>query len=158
MSLFGKIGGFFKKAAPAIGTAIGAVYGGPAGAQLGGALGGAIAGGGKNSGSMPIPPVYTPTIFTGGPQSGFVSALPSVLAGAGRVLASRGGQIASGVGAGLLFDELGNLIGGTRKRRRMNPLNARAARRAIRRIKAVRKITRDIEKSLPKQAARRRAA
>lgn len=42
--------------------------------------------------------------------------------------------------------------------RRMNPLNPRAARRAIRRIKAVRRITRDIERSLPKVSTRRRAA
>lgn len=42
--------------------------------------------------------------------------------------------------------------------RRMNPLNPRAARRAIRRIKAVRRITRDIERSLPKVTTRRRAA
>lgn len=42
--------------------------------------------------------------------------------------------------------------------RRMNPLNPRAARRAIRRIKAVRRITRDIERSLPKATTRRRAA
>lgn len=42
--------------------------------------------------------------------------------------------------------------------RRMNPLNARAARRAIRRIKAVRKITRDIERSLPKVQTRSRRA
>lgn len=42
-----------------------------------------------------------------------------------------------------------------RRRRRMNPLNARAARRAIRRIKAVRRITADIERSLPKAKARR---
>ncbi len=42
--------------------------------------------------------------------------------------------------------------------RRMNPLNPRAARRAIRRIKAVRRITRDIERSLPKVATKRRAA
>ena len=41
-----------------------------------------------------------------------------------------------------------------RKRRRMNPLNARAARRAIRRIKAVRRITHDIERSLPKARSR----
>lgn len=41
-----------------------------------------------------------------------------------------------------------------RKRRRMNPLNARAARRAIRRIKAVRRITNDIERSLPKARSR----
>jgi len=47
---------------------------------------------------------------------------------------------------------------GYRKRRRMNPLNVRAARRAIRRIKAVRKITADIERSLPKAKARRPAS
>ncbi|MGH7177138.1 MAG: hypothetical protein ACREJC_07155 [Tepidisphaeraceae bacterium] len=40
--------------------------------------------------------------------------------------------------------------------RRMNPLNPRAARRAIRRIKAVRRITRDIERSLPRVATRRK--
>ena len=43
----------------------------------------------------------------------------------------------------------------SKKRRRMNPLNARAARRAIRRIKAVRRITNDIERSLPKARAAR---
>jgi hypothetical protein len=42
--------------------------------------------------------------------------------------------------------------------RRMNPLNPRAARRAIRRIKGVRRITRDIERSLPKVSVRRRSA
>lgn len=36
-----------------------------------------------------------------------------------------------------------------RRRRRLNPLNVRAARRAIRRIKAVRKITAQIERALP---------
>lgn len=41
-----------------------------------------------------------------------------------------------------------------KKRRRMNPLNARAAKRAIRRIKAVRKITAGIERALPKAKAR----
>jgi hypothetical protein len=50
-----------------------------------------------------------------------------------------------------------NLAGGGvlgKKRRRMNPLNARAAKRAIRRIKAVRKITAGIERALPKAKAR----
>lgn len=44
--------------------------------------------------------------------------------------------------------------GTMKKRRRMNPLNARAAKRAIRRIKAVRKITAGIERALPKAKAR----
>lgn len=46
----------------------------------------------------------------------------------------------------------GGVLG--KKRRRMNPLNARAAKRAIRRIKAVRKITAGIERALPKAKAR----
>lgn len=52
----------------------------------------------------------------------------------------------------LSFDAAGNPLG--KKRRRMNPLNARAAKRAIRRIKAVRKITAGIERALPKAKAR----
>ena len=39
------------------------------------------------------------------------------------------------------------------RNRRMNPLNASAARRAIRRIKGARKMLRSIENSLPKRAA-----
>lgn len=57
------------------------------------------------------------------------------------------------VGA-LVYDAAGNLMGQTTTRR-MNPLNARAARRAIRRIKSVRKIVRGIESSLPKAKCRR---
>lgn len=41
-----------------------------------------------------------------------------------------------------------------RRYRRMNPLNPKAARRAIRRIKAVRKLVRSIESQLPKRASR----
>lgn len=53
----------------------------------------------------------------------------------------------------------GTVVGGAssthpaRRRRRMNPMNHKAANRAIRRIKAVRKIVRSIESSLPKQRA-----
>jgi len=39
---------------------------------------------------------------------------------------------------------------GYRRRRRMNPLNGRAAFRALRRIKAVRKLLHGIERHLPK--------
>lgn len=59
--------------------------------------------------------------------------------------------------AGALGIELLTRGGAQPKRRRMNPLNVKAARRAIRRIKAVRKITRDIEKSLPVRTVRRAA-
>jgi hypothetical protein len=41
---------------------------------------------------------------------------------------------------------------------RMNPMNANAARRAIRRIRGARKLLQRIERSLPKQTHRRRAA
>jgi len=40
---------------------------------------------------------------------------------------------------------------------RMNPMNVRAARRAIRRIRGARKLLQRIERSLPKQTVRRRA-
>lgn len=44
-----------------------------------------------------------------------------------------------------------------RKRRRMNFGNAKAARRAIRRIKGTRKLLQDIEKQLPRRTVTRRA-
>lgn len=43
------------------------------------------------------------------------------------------------------------------KNRRMNPLNPKAARRAIRRIKAARKMLTSIERSLPTRTVRRRS-
>lgn len=43
------------------------------------------------------------------------------------------------------------------KNRRMNPMNPRAAKRAIRRIKAARKMLQQIERQLPKQRTTRRA-
>lgn len=44
------------------------------------------------------------------------------------------------------------------RNRRMNPLNPRAARRAIRRIKGAMKMLRQIERQLPKQRSRRAPA
>jgi len=43
------------------------------------------------------------------------------------------------------------------KNRRMNVGNARAARRAVRRLKGARKLLRDIEKMMPTRSTRRRA-
>lgn len=51
---------------------------------------------------------------------------------------------------GLVYDAAGNLLG-TVQRRRMNPLNARALRRSIRRVKSARGICQDIERMLPKK-------
>lgn len=53
----------------------------------------------------------------------------------------------------LAKDGSGRLV----KNRRMNPLNPRAARRAIRRIKAARKMLTSIERSLPTRTVRRRS-
>lgn len=56
------------------------------------------------------------------------------------------------VTGGLVFDAAGNLMGSV-ARRRMNPLNARALRRAIRRVKSARGICRDVESMLPRRKA-----
>lgn len=103
-------------------------------------------------------------IKTGG---GLIRSLP----GAGRVGAIAGGAMAAGRGlvqrfprsakalrdlglvasGGLVFDQAGNVVGRVNPSRRINPLNHRAARRAGRRIKAVMKLCRSIESSLPKR-------
>lgn len=57
------------------------------------------------------------------------------------------------IAGSMVLDSAGNPVGRIGGRR-MNPMNAKAARRAIRRIKSVRKILTNIEKSLPR--ARRR--
>lgn len=76
--------------------------------------------------------------------------LPQRLPPIGRdLLVGAGGAAA----AGALLDRAGR---GERKRvRRINPLNHRAARRAIRRICAVRNICSSIERQLPRAASRR---
>lgn len=74
------------------------------------------------------------------------SAAMQKLAGAGAGLAGLGrslGGAFAGLGAGT-----------GRRYRRMNPLNPKAANRAIRRIKAIRKLTRSIESQLPKRTVR----
>lgn len=97
---------------------------------------------GALSGASPIP-----TAFPGGSMILPMSRLPGSIA-------KQLPPIAGGAAGGLVIDALTGMPK-RKKRRRMNPLNAKAARRAIRRIKAVRKITRDIERSLPKQTVRR---
>lgn len=109
-------------------------------------------------------------IKTGLPVA-LAAAAPAIFAG-GRALvqrgaaaiAARGGlatvskKVAGALGwvtvGGLVYDAAGNLQGRA-SRRQMNPLNQRAARRAIRRIKRVRKIVNSIERALPKAKSRR---
>ena len=118
-------------------------------------------------------------------QAGFISlppALGPVVSGAGRVLTSPAGRraagtviaTAAGVGAGNVMtgggagtssngcpsgyhpakDGSGRCV----RNRYMNYGNARAARRAVRRIKGARRLLQDIERQLPKRTVRSRAA
>lgn len=93
-------------------------------------------------------------------------AVTRALPGAGRVIGSAmraGGSLlrryptAVGVVGGFLVDAAGQLITDAfgrpvrRKRRRINPLNVKALKRSVRRIKASRKILHQVEQALPKQ-------
>jgi hypothetical protein len=86
-----------------------------------------------------------------------LSRLPAIGSRIGQVLSRPGVQLggtAAAIGAGLVLGPDGQPV---RKRRRMNFGNAKAARRAIRRIKGTRKLLQDIEKQLPRRTVRSRA-
>lgn len=86
------------------------------------------------------------------------AAAPAVIQGAKNLIPKISPRVAKALGwvsvGALVYDAAGNLMG-RKAVRHMNPLNGRAAKRAIRRIKAVRKIVRGIESSLPKSKGRR---
>jgi hypothetical protein len=105
-------------------------------------------------------------------KGGMTSGKAAIAAGAaGAAAGFAGGRVAapSGVGGGLAQMYEAQLRGqgiapgparaaaraatGGRRYRRINPMNVKAARRAIRRIKGVRKITQDIERQLPRARA-----
>lgn len=54
---------------------------------------------------------------------------------------------------GLVYDAAGNLVGQRAPARRINPMNVKAMRRSIRRVKAGRKICAEIDRMLPKRRA-----
>jgi len=54
---------------------------------------------------------------------------------------------------GLVYDAAGNLMGQRAPARRINPMNVKAMRRSIRRVKAGRKICAEIDRMLPKRRA-----
>lgn len=92
--------------------------------------------------------------------SGLVPALGRVLPGVGKIVQQglpavrrQLPGIVGGAAAGFVLDQFGNPV--RRKRRRMNPYNPKAARRAIRRIKALRREMQKIERMLPKQRTTR---
>ena len=66
-----------------------------------------------------------------------------------------GGSLISRTGRGVKAGAKAAFAGERKRGRRMNAGNASAARRAIRRIKAVRNLLKSIEKQLPKRAAAR---
>lgn len=147
MSLFSSIGKFAKKAIKTVAPIAATGVFGPVGAALGTVITA------RQSVTRAAPPAM-----------GFAAALPAVVSrgvpalrsipGAGRALTAVGGAsiLKRAFTPGTSPLELPDFTrsGKPRKKyRRINPLNVRAARRAIRRIKAVRKITHEIEKQLP---------
>src|SRR5512139_131029 len=153
MSLLGSIGSALK------GGVKGFITGGPGGAVMG-ALGGIAKGSTSappRSAAMGSPLRVLPTTNSLSASNMVKAAAP--LARAGKVLVQNAGTVATVVGAGaLLYDAFGNVIGHRKRRRRMNPMNARAARRAIRRIKGARKMLQQIERQLPKQRTASRSS
>lgn len=151
------VGGLISTAVPVIGPAIG-----------GQIAASAI----KRPTSVPVqsprvratPAMYTTQSLPSRPGAGIIPAMSRVPQAAQKLLPEVGGAIA-GYAAGSLMAGDGNgacpvgfhLDKKTRSRcvrnRRMNPLNGRAASRAIRRIKGARKMLQKIERQLPKQRA-----
>lgn len=82
-----------------------------------------------------------------------MSMLPSLasLPGVGRAVVRQLPGVGAGVGTAVLMGRDGQP---KKKRRRMNPMNVKAARRAIRRVKAARKMLQEIERQLPKAKSR----
>lgn len=85
--------------------------------------------------------------------------------GTGRALAQRFPRSAKALrdlglftAGGLIYDQAGNIVGRRAPARRINPMNAKAARRAARRIKAAHKLCKTIESCLPRRSAPRACA
>lgn len=100
-------------------------------------------GGFSTGGTLPsLPGVGTPTTRT---AMGVGAGIGTALRGTPPQMCPSGYHYAK--------DGSGRLV----RNRRMNPLNPKAARRAIRRIKAARKMLTSIERSLPTRTVRRRS-
>lgn len=88
-------------------------------------------------------------------------SLPSVVSGIGTAisLARKALPAATAIGGGAavmdyVIDKATGMMRPKKKYRRLNPLNPRAANRAIHRIKSLRKITAKIERQLPRARSR----
>lgn len=115
----------------------------------------------RNRMPPPIPSALPGILSPIGPTPGLISLLPALPGGGGTTVGgfgggpatARGGMPMQGPPSGYHWakDGSGRIV----RNRHMNPLNASAARRAIRRIKGARRMLRSIESSLPKRAAPR---
>jgi len=143
-----------------------------------GTVGPAVAAPSRAGPTIRLPPVGSPVM--GGsmiPNIGGIlrtagsKILPRVIPGAGRVAAGAGALIRGGKGlvakyprsarvlaelglvavGGLVFDAAGNFMGRRAPARRINPCNAKAARRACRRLKATHRLLQEIERQLPRR-------
>jgi hypothetical protein len=94
-------------------------------------------------------------------QAGMLPALPAVIGAgarvlpglgrvvttAGKVAGSRVGRAVGAAATGIaIYDAAGNFLGTRKKYRRMNPMNYRALKRAVKRIKGARKFVKLIDK------------
>jgi hypothetical protein len=119
-----------------------------------------------------LPIAYTPTMATVPPLiAQGARALPQIGAAIGRVtgmlpasvrasLPTLSRRIAEASGwivvGGLVYDAAGQLMGKTRRRRRVNPLNYRAAMRAVRRLHQLQTFNTRLEQCLPTRKTSRK--
>lgn len=162
---------FFKKAKKAVKGAVGGFLGGGVPGAIAGAIGGSISNGNqtgigtyngvdlmslRNYGlpALPTADTFSASRIVASVAGTVARNIPRVI---GQV-ARRAPAVAAGAAIGtMLYDAAGNIIGRRKRRRRINPMNMRAARRAIRRIKGARKMLQQIERQLPKQRTTTRA-
>lgn len=144
MSLFSSIGKFISRAIPKEIKSVASVAA-PFLPGAGGIIAGAVS-------ALPTITQNLPQISRAIPRISLPGAGALRLPGVGGVV----GTIAGGAAAQYIIDQFGRRVrinpktGLPYKRRRMNPLNARAARRAARRLCAVQNICKDIERALPR--------
>jgi len=149
------LGSLFGAAAPIIGG-----FFGPAGAAVGSAIGGAVQGASERNAIQRAqavaafsPQVGVPNISLGGgpPLVPVRGSVPLPITGPASLIGrALGAEVACGTG----FHPDKKTRTRCVRNRRMNPLNGRAASRAIRRIKGARKMLQKIERSLPRAKAR----
>ena len=150
---------FFGSAFAAIAPIVGGFFGGPAGAAIGSQIGAGIKGASEQNAIQRAqqiafsPQVGIPDISLGGvpPLVPVRGSVPLPITGPASLVGNiLGAEVACPTG----FHPDKKTRSRCVRNRRMNPLNGRAASRAIRRIKGARKMLQKIERSLPRAKAR----